>query len=165
VIEENKNKFGPEILSFGENAPEAAEARRLLQRGFRPDRGPYSRQGEWDERVVGDEIEGMRAQGEFEAREAKLVEQAIEQSYEGEGVEFAECPPLESAQISEIEDKIGAGLIEEIIQVAQGELRLVETMKEAKVWEELEEKAPEGQWEYFARAAHMPLDSTQTPSS
>lgn len=35
-------------------------------------------------------------------------------------------------RISEIEDKIGAGLIEEVIEVAEGELALVDTMIESK---------------------------------
>jgi NADH dehydrogenase (ubiquinone) 1 alpha subcomplex subunit 5 len=37
------------------------------------------------------------------------------------------------ARIEEIENKIGAGLIEEVIQVAEGELKLVDTMIKAKV--------------------------------
>lgn len=36
-------------------------------------------------------------------------------------------------RISELEHKIGAGLIEEVIQVAEGELKLVETMEKTKV--------------------------------
>jgi hypothetical protein len=36
-------------------------------------------------------------------------------------------------RISEIEQKIGAGLIEEIIQVAEGELHLVDEMVRSKV--------------------------------
>jgi NADH dehydrogenase (ubiquinone) 1 alpha subcomplex subunit 5 len=32
-----------------------------------------------------------------------------------------------------LETKIGAGLIEEVVQVAEGELRLVDTMVEGKV--------------------------------
>lgn len=35
-------------------------------------------------------------------------------------------------RIEELENKIGAGLIEEVIQVAEGELHLVHTMIEAK---------------------------------
>lgn len=42
-------------------------------------------------------------------------------------------PPLSVEQINEIEAKIGAGLIEEVIQVAEGESTLVETMLENKV--------------------------------
>lgn len=36
-------------------------------------------------------------------------------------------------RIEELENKIGAGLIEEVIQVAEGEMALVDTMVEAKV--------------------------------
>lgn len=36
-------------------------------------------------------------------------------------------------RISEIENKIGGGLIEEVIQVAEGELRLVDEMVKSKV--------------------------------
>lgn len=69
-----------------------------------------------------------------------------------------------------METKIGAGLIEEVIQVAEGELKLVDVMTQAKVyvlfslipflptlltvmirWEDLEEKPVEGQWTYFER--------------
>ncbi|KAK5653865.1 hypothetical protein OQA88_7789 [Cercophora sp. LCS_1] len=60
-------------------------------------------------------------------------------------------PQLTVEQISEIETKIGAGLIEEVVQVAEGELRLVDTMVQAKVWESLEEQPAENQWQYFER--------------
>lgn len=36
-------------------------------------------------------------------------------------------------RIEELENKIGAGLIEEVVQVAENELKLVEVMKENKV--------------------------------
>merc|ERR1712093_219624 len=61
-------------------------------------------------------------------------------------------PPLTSEQVSVIENKIGAGLIEEVIQVAEGELKLVDVLAKSKVWEDLEEKPVEGQWEYFKRS-------------
>jgi len=35
--------------------------------------------------------------------------------------------------VSYIESQIGAGLLEEVIQVAEGELKLVDTMTESKV--------------------------------
>lgn len=35
-------------------------------------------------------------------------------------------------RIVEIENRIGAGLIEEVVQVAEGELKLVEVMLETK---------------------------------
>lgn len=37
-------------------------------------------------------------------------------------------------RIEELENKIGAGLIEEVVQVAENELKLVEVMKENKVY-------------------------------
>ena len=40
---------------------------------------------------------------------------------------------LSSNRVEEIETKIGAGLIEEVIEMAQSELKLVDTMLEAKV--------------------------------
>lgn len=36
-------------------------------------------------------------------------------------------------RVSEIEKQIGAGLIEEVIQVAEGELKLVQEMYKSKV--------------------------------
>ncbi|KAK5197309.1 hypothetical protein LTR20_008049 [Exophiala xenobiotica] len=54
-------------------------------------------------------------------------------------------------RIETIETKIGAGLIEEVVQVAEGELHLVDEMLRDRPWEELEEKAPAGQWSYFER--------------
>lgn len=40
---------------------------------------------------------------------------------------------LIGCRISDIENKIGAGLIEEVIQVAEGELKLVDVLAKAKV--------------------------------
>ena len=37
------------------------------------------------------------------------------------------------ARVSELENQIGGGLIEEVIQVAEGELKLLDTMIESKV--------------------------------
>ena len=90
-------------------------------------------------------------------------------------------------RINDAEQQIGGGLIEEVIQVAEGELKLVETMAEYQVyvqglfaiglkgvvffsesmltlqrrWDELEEKPLPGQWDYFARDQHTP--GTQEP--
>ncbi|KAK3051170.1 hypothetical protein LTR09_007566 [Extremus antarcticus] len=60
-------------------------------------------------------------------------------------------PSLTMEQVSEVEQKIGSGLIEEVIAVAEGERDLVERMAEYKVWEDLEEKPVEGQWVYNER--------------
>lgn len=48
----------------------------------------------------------------------------------------------------EIENKIGAGLCEELIEQAKHELQLIETMKEYKPWEPLEEKPTTDQWKW-----------------
>ncbi|KAF4626823.1 hypothetical protein G7Y89_g11334 [Cudoniella acicularis] len=65
-------------------------------------------------------------------------------------------PILTAEQIVEVENKIGAGLIEEVIQVAEGELELVDVMLNSKAWEPLEEKPVEGQWTYFKRDIGAP---------
>ncbi|KOS21520.1 NADH-ubiquinone oxidoreductase 29.9 kDa subunit [Escovopsis weberi] len=70
---------------------------------------------------------------------------------EHEEIEWQDEPQLTAEQVQELEGQIGAGLIEEVIQVAEGELQLVETMIEGKVWEDLEEKPQPGQWTYFER--------------
>jgi NADH dehydrogenase (ubiquinone) 1 alpha subcomplex subunit 5 len=40
---------------------------------------------------------------------------------------------LTVGRVQELEQKLGAGLIEEVIQVAEGELRIIDTMEKAKV--------------------------------
>ncbi|PGH27045.1 hypothetical protein AJ80_01230 [Polytolypa hystricis UAMH7299] len=93
--------------------------------------GPYLTEGQMNERVA--EIESSLERSDL-----------ADPHWEAE-------PPLEAAQISDIENQLAAGLIEEVIQVAEGELKLVYTMLESKVWEELEEKPKPGQWTYFER--------------
>jgi NADH dehydrogenase (ubiquinone) 1 alpha subcomplex subunit 5 len=57
---------------------------------------------------------------------------------------------VEDNEVSEvIENKIGAGLIEEVVIQAHEELELAKKMSEWKPWEELEEKPLEDQWVYF----------------
>ncbi|PKY47447.1 hypothetical protein RhiirA4_522596 [Rhizophagus irregularis] len=50
--------------------------------------------------------------------------------------------------IQEIEEKIDAGQIEELIVQAEDELKLVAKMEEWKPWESLEVETPRGQWVY-----------------
>jgi len=69
----------------------------------------------------------------------------------GPEVEEIREPNLSPEQIHGIETKIGGGLLEEIIDVAYNELKLVEVMQESKVWEPLVEQPVEGQWSYFER--------------
>lgn len=156
---------------------------------------------EEDEEVVSPEV--------TRSREAKAAETALFEGRRGreysEAVKWETEPPLEASQyvrhldllnitclcqctdlldhrISDAETQIGGGLIEEVIQVAEGELKLVETMAESQVyvspliairwslqvnadiqgrWEELEEKPAQGQWDYFARDQHTA--GTQEP--
>ncbi|KFZ02966.1 hypothetical protein V502_11351 [Pseudogymnoascus sp. VKM F-4520 (FW-2644)] len=104
---------------------------------------------EWDgEKVYEGELEGTRTEAERKSQ-ADLAEERPQE--ETRRVELDDEPSLTAEQIGEIEDKIGAGLIEEVIDVAQGELNLVDTMEKSKIWEDLEEKPVEGQWVYFER--------------
>ncbi|GAA5888858.1 hypothetical protein JCM6882_002879 [Rhodosporidiobolus microsporus] len=53
------------------------------------------------------------------------------------------------ADIEAVEQKIGAGFIEEVIMQSEDELKLAGKAVEWKVWEELEEAPAPGQWEPF----------------
>ncbi|KAK1755789.1 ETC complex I subunit conserved region-domain-containing protein [Echria macrotheca] len=114
------------------------------------------RDREWDGAFEAKE-QGLRT-----LKETQIMKESLEESLRKELVgEKLEAPPalpalgpepqLTADQISELETKIGAGLIEEVIQVAEGELKLVDVMVQAKVWESLEEQPAEGQWKYFER--------------
>jgi NADH dehydrogenase (ubiquinone) 1 alpha subcomplex subunit 5 len=54
-------------------------------------------------------------------------------------------------RVSELESKLGAGLIEEVIEVAKGELSLIDVIQKSQAWEQLEEAPLPGQWRYFDR--------------
>ncbi|KAF0319106.1 NADH-ubiquinone oxidoreductase 29.9 kDa subunit [Colletotrichum sp. SAR11_59] len=104
---------------------------------------------EWDgEKDEGGTMEGPRT--EAERQDHKLLAERKDVNDVAK-VQWEPEPQLTADQIAELENKIGAGLIEEVIQVAEGELKLVDTMIQAKVWEDLEEKPVEGQWTYFER--------------
>ncbi|KAK7415617.1 hypothetical protein QQX98_005761 [Neonectria punicea] len=104
---------------------------------------------EWDgEADEGAELEGIRTAEERKDQVLWAERKPLENH---EQVEWDEEPQLTADQISELENKIGAGLIEEVIQVAEGELGLIDTMDKSKVWEDLEEKPVDGQWTYFDR--------------
>lgn len=86
--------------------------------------------------------------------EAALQKKDLSQAELRKGLESKEAdlaPQWTADQVSEVETKIGAGLIEEVVQVAEAELKLVDTMVQAKVWEPLDEQPAEGQWVYFER--------------
>ncbi|KAG8219845.1 Ndufa5, NADH-ubiquinone oxidoreductase subunit, partial [Butyriboletus roseoflavus] len=54
-----------------------------------------------------------------------------------------------SGDITAVEKQLDEGQIEESLDIAKDELKLVQNMLEWKAWEPLEEKSPAGQWEYF----------------
>jgi len=107
---------------------------------------------EWDGEKDTATLEGTRSTKE---RAIQSAHGAARPGSDVKTITWEEEPQLDADQISEIETQIGAGLIEEVIQVAEGELTLVDTMAESKVWEELEEKPVEGQWKYAERDSHI----------
>ncbi|KAL8861315.1 MAG: hypothetical protein Q9178_002187 [Gyalolechia marmorata] len=121
----------------------------------------------WDNRKQPPGLEGTRTDEERRRQSGLATKSAV--TPDADIVQWESEPPLEAShteetwtermltsffRIAEIEDQIGAGLIEEVIQVAEGEEKLVDIMLESRSWEELEEKPPQGQWEYFARDQH-----------
>ncbi|KAK5111642.1 hypothetical protein LTR62_004746 [Meristemomyces frigidus] len=114
------------------------------------------KENEWDDEYTGKaQLEGPRS-AEARADQGDILNQdPIEEHSRIPRIEPE--PPLSVQQIEEVENKIGAGLIEEVIVVAEGERDLVDVMAESKVWEDLEEKPAEGQWTYFERRdTHTP---------
>lgn len=108
---------------------------------------------EWD----GEEDEGPEKEGSRtleERQDQSLI--SSRNPFEGEGIEWTDEPKLtidqyvrpptsgtrylliwdcantSSHRVEELENKIGAGLIEEVIQVAEGELKLLDTMVQSK---------------------------------
>ncbi|KAK7748482.1 hypothetical protein SLS62_008522 [Diatrype stigma] len=105
---------------------------------------------EWDgEKNEGPNMEGLRGEDERSEGYAAAFDR-LPREASGE-IEFEPEPQLTADQIEEIENKIGAGLIEEVINMAESELKLIDILHRAKVWEPLEEKPVEGQWTYFER--------------
>lgn len=76
-------------------------------------------------------LEGPRHASERENQHLELAQDPIGDRLAVPRIEGE--PALTAEQISDIEGKIGAGLIEEVIQVAEGEHTLVQTMAEAQV--------------------------------
>ncbi|KAI0175795.1 ETC complex I subunit conserved region-domain-containing protein [Hypoxylon sp. FL1284] len=109
-----------------------------------------TRYNEWDgEHDDGPGSEGLRSPED--RREHELLFERQPSEAPNSKVPWESEPQLTADQVEEIENKIGGGLIEEVVQMAESELRLVDIMQESKVWEELEEKPTEGQWTYFER--------------
>ncbi|KAI2618801.1 ETC complex I subunit conserved region-domain-containing protein [Hypoxylon sp. NC1633] len=159
IVEDNPHAFpDPESAAPGLALPAAAERPVVLQtqtNGHQfvhrddPDRAD-ARYQEWDgERDEGANAEGLRGEEDRVEHELMFLRQPTDRP--GTEVPWEREPQLTADQIEEIENKIGGGLIEEVVQVAESELKLVDIMYEAKVWEDLEEKPKEGQWTYFER--------------
>jgi NADH dehydrogenase (ubiquinone) 1 alpha subcomplex subunit 5 len=110
---------------------------------------------EWNGESLETTTEGPARTAAQEAQWQKLMEESTKETHESdfynETMKWEAEPALEADQVSEIEKQIGAGLIEEVIQVAEGELKLVDHMYKSEAWEELEEKPGPGQWNYFER--------------
>lgn len=53
--------------------------------------------------------------------------------------------------IADIESKIGAGQIEELIVQGNKELNLISSLKQYQPWKDLEVAPPKGQWHYPGR--------------
>ncbi|KAL8730123.1 MAG: hypothetical protein Q9181_004780, partial [Wetmoreana brouardii] len=99
-------------------------------------------------------IEGTRTDEEKERR-SQLMKKSPASAETP--VQWENEPPLEASQVAEIEDKIGGGLIEEVILVAEGEHKLVDTMLESRSWEELKEKPPNAIDHATSWVVHYPL--------
>ncbi|KAJ4363183.1 hypothetical protein N0V83_010303 [Neocucurbitaria cava] len=118
-------------------------------------------QAEWDGETVQSFPEGIRSAKERSQHVQKMKGDAKytpERAFSN--VKFDPEPQYTTEAISDLESRLGAGLIEEVIAVAEGEHALVDTMVKNKVWEPLEEPVPEGQWSYFERGTHT---KTQKP--
>ncbi|KXJ95637.1 ETC complex I subunit conserved region-domain-containing protein [Microdochium bolleyi] len=148
IIKENPSEFQirPDSTLDGVHAATVeADGNTFLYRSDPTDVDP--REIEWDGEAPERGNQGLRAEKErYELGylDAKSLEHP-------KTVDWVPEPQLTADQIEELETKFGAGLIEEVVQVAENELKLVEVMNESKVWESLEEKPSEGQWEYFER--------------
>ncbi|KAF2835253.1 NADH-ubiquinone oxidoreductase 29.9 kd subunit precursor [Patellaria atrata CBS 101060] len=109
---------------------------------------------EWDGEKWEPQLEGLRSMKERENQAQALGQGLHPKDYNKDALKIEPEPQLTADQISEIESKIGAGLIEEVIDVAIGESKLAGEMAKAEIWGELIEKPEEGQWKYFERATH-----------
>ncbi|KAF2748637.1 NADH-ubiquinone oxidoreductase-like protein 299 kDa subunit [Sporormia fimetaria CBS 119925] len=152
IIDENPRSF---------EATPTSEGTRLRFKSRKKDYDFRRKAAEWDGEQGEAFQEGTRP-GVLRGRQLQKIFGGKDYAAEDEikDLKFDPEPQLTAEQVSEVESQIGAGLIEEVIQVAEGELKLAGEMLEAKPWEPLEEPAPEGQWTYFERGGHT---KTQAP--
>ncbi|PYI10246.1 hypothetical protein BO78DRAFT_458681 [Aspergillus sclerotiicarbonarius CBS 121057] len=125
---------------------------------FQRDDGSDNPRGEeWDGESIEPTSEGPARTAEEEARWHQAIEESTKPGADAaadfylHNMKWENEPALEAEQIAEIEKQIGAGLIEEVIQVAEGELKVVDELYKSGAWEELAEKPRPGQWSYFER--------------
>lgn len=98
------------------------------------ERAVDDREEEWDsDTYVGELGEGIRDEEE-RAMQMKLAEKSAQQAEARRGERIVNEPPLSRDQVGDLEERIGAGLIEEVVAVAQRELELVDVMLENKVY-------------------------------
>lgn len=76
-------------------------------------------------------LEGPQLEQDVASRGRELARDLMKE--EASALSIESEPPLSVEQVGEVEQAIGAGLIEEIIAVAEGERRLVDTLAESKV--------------------------------
>ncbi|KAI2638192.1 ETC complex I subunit conserved region-domain-containing protein [Xylaria nigripes] len=151
VIDENAQEFKiANSVAGGARAIRVASGGSIFLHRANPQPGDI-RLTEWDgEADEGEGAEGLRGADERETP-------AIDAVYDRKPLDIPDKvkwepePQMTADQVEEVENKIGAGLIEEVVQMAESEIKLVDIMYEAKIWESLEEKPPAGQWEYFER--------------
>ncbi|KAH9208923.1 hypothetical protein DL95DRAFT_414381 [Leptodontidium sp. 2 PMI_412] len=94
---------------------------------------------------------------EIEKKVEARLNQRRRSSAPSNDIELEKEPQLTIEQIEEIENKIGARLIEEVIEVVEGELKFIETQLKTQVWKDLKEKKQiKGQWTYFMRDSGTP---------
>lgn len=147
----------PDQFRFASGRVDGSEARtvkfrdRLFVVGSKHEEGDI-RYEEWDgEENDGGQLEGIRTVAERKDQATWAERKPLE---DHEKVEWKDEPQLTAEQyvptelsrkghrlyhandvdrVSELEQKIGAGLIEEVIKVAEGELRLIGMMEKAKM--------------------------------
>ena len=122
---------------------------------LRGDGSDNPRGEEWDGEALEPTSEGPARTPEEEARWHQAIEDSTnaenESDFHTHAMKWENEPALEAEQyvltlhflletkltinlrIAEIENQIGAGLLEEVIQVAEGELKLVDEMSKSKV--------------------------------
>ncbi|KAB8648494.1 hypothetical protein FH972_026150 [Carpinus fangiana] len=152
-------KSNPEIFGPSGDAVEAIANKQRYVIQSRTE-APDEREVEWDGDMAGERTEGPKAVADRVNQAQEFGAGRSVDEIRQTSVVIEEEPALTKDQITDIENQIGAGLIEEVVIVAERELALIDKMKEAAVWEELAEKPVEGQWSYFERGPLSPSNGS-----